>query len=556
MSQSIKIRKPTIKKILKEDFCIKRAIPLKKLLGLNSSPTIKMRKFKEQKDSFFKKDKDIENFIKKNDRTINNEYKTENLKELNDSIIKLFHKVNYLQNRNKKNFEQKKVINGIFSKRFNNMKKFEKEKEKFDKKENNSDVKFNQSFEIFNDLVNKYKERDGILYKKDLFKKDIFKETPIVTKDQDNIKNFYLCHFDKYANKTNLNNTEIINPEKNSKKNKKPNEMKRINFDTLSVTNYYKKLFFISQEKIEQMKEKNFVRIKNRYHSKYDRDKEKVKNEIPKLQKDIINLKSIFKSMEEVKNKNINYSLSDRYKTPSKTGKKILINIDIEQMLDSSKEFQPTKKETNVPNKKYQIDTFSNIKLLSPISIENSDNKKRTKKLFIRKSFSNISQRLFNRNKYKKVNTTTSQKIKPTFYSIKNKTDKISPLTPRNEIKNSIDINNEELKDAKDAYEELKLISLDNKYLILDKIEQYLLSKGYNVERIKNSLGKEQLYNFFDNIKNTVMSYKCKPNVNKLYSHIGKSFSENLRFNLKKIKKMDKEISATENYYYLSLING
>ena len=260
--------------------------------------------------------------------------------------------------------------------------------------------------------------------------------------------------------------------------------------------------------------------------------------------------------MEEVKNKNINNSLSDRYKTPSKTGKKILINIDIEQMLDSSKELQPTKKEINFLNKKYQLDTFSNIKLLSPISIENSDNKKRTKKLFIRKSFSNISQRLFNRNKYKKVSITTGQKIKPTFYSIKNKTDKISPLTPRNEIKNSIDINNEELKDAKDAYEELKLISLDNKYIILDKIEQYLLSKGYNVERIKNSLGKEQLYNFFDNIKNTVMSYKCKPNVNKLYSHIGKSLSENLRFNLKKIKKMDKEISATENYYYLSLING
>ena len=89
MSHSIKIRKPTIRKILKEDLYIKRAIPLKKLLGLNSSSPIKMREFKNQKESFFKKDKDIENFTKKSDSTINNEYKKENLKELNDSIIKL-----------------------------------------------------------------------------------------------------------------------------------------------------------------------------------------------------------------------------------------------------------------------------------------------------------------------------------------------------------------------------------------------------------------------------------------------------------------------------------
>ena len=304
------------------------------------------------------------------------------------------------------------------------------------------------------------------------------------------------------------------------------------------------------------MKEKNFVRIKNEYHSKYDRDKEKVKNEIPKLQKDIINLKSLFKSMKDVKNKNINNKLSDRYKTPNKTGKKKLINIDIEQMLDSSKEFQPTKKETNFPNKKYQIDTFSNIKLLSPISIENSENKKSTKKLFIRKSFSNISKRLFNRNKYKKGNITMGQKIKTTFYSLKNKTDKICPLTPRNEIKNSIDFNNEEINESKDAYEELKLVTISNKKLIFDKIEQYFESKGYNVEKLKNSINKEDLYNYLDKIRNVVDNYHCKSKVNELYSNIGKKISEKTFINLNEINQMDKDISLAEKHYFVTLLKG
>ena len=160
------------------------------------------------------------------------------------------------------------------------------------------------------------------------------------------------------------------------------------------------------------------------------------------------------------------------------------------------------------------------------------------------------------RNRYKEGKSIMTQKTKSSFCITKDKNASIGPLTPINEIKNSADLNNEKLKNATEAYEELKLISLDNKDLILDKIEQYLKNKGYNVERIKNALNKEQLYNFFDNIKNTVMKYNCKPNVNELYSHMGKNVSENLSFNLNEITKMDKEISATENYYYLSLIKG
>ena len=149
-----------------------------------------------------------------------------------------------------------------------------------------------------------------------------------------------------------------------------------------------------------------------------------------------------------------------------------------------------------------------------------------------------------------------SQKTKTTFYNTKFKKDKIYPLTPRNEIKDLIDFNNEDLKDAKDAYEELKLLSAKNKDLILDKIEQYLESKGYNVEQIKNSISKNQIFNFLGKIKNIIMKYDCKSNVSELYSHMGKKLSENTFLNLKKIYKIDKEISSAENDFYLSLFKG
>ena len=51
---------------------------------------------------------------------------------------------------------------------------------------------------------------------------------------------------------------------------------------------------------------------------------------------------------------------------------------------------------------------------------------------------------------------------------------------------------------------------MQNKNIILNKIDQYLESKGYNVDHIKNSLKKEELYNFFDKIKNIAIKYKCK----------------------------------------------
>ena len=202
MSHSLKIQKPTIHKLLKKDLYIKKAFPIKKLLGLNPSRTIRMRIFNNQKETSYKEDLDKENFNKKSQHSSTIEYNKDNLKEVNDSIIKLIHKANYLQNKTKRNYEEKKESNILFSKRLNNMKKYEKEIEKMDISKSNSAIKFNQSFGIFNNIVKKYKERDGILYTKDLFKRDIFQETPIVSNNENKMKKYYIYNYDKYVKKT------------------------------------------------------------------------------------------------------------------------------------------------------------------------------------------------------------------------------------------------------------------------------------------------------------------------------------------------------------------
>ncbi len=97
---------------------------------------------------------------------------------------------------------------------------------------------------------------------------------------------------------------------------------------------------------------------------------------------------------------------------------------------------------------------------------------------------------------------------------------------------------------------------MQNKNIILNKIDQYLESKGYNVDHIKNSLKKEELYNFFDKIKNIAIKYKCKQNITNLYSKMGKKESKNLTLNLNEINQLNKEISAVENLYYISLLKG
>lgn len=576
----MRIERPTIHKLLEEDLYVRKSLSLKKLLGLNTSRNIKMRIFRKQKDTDFKKVVK-ENKKKEIDFSIYVGTKKQYLNDLNESIINLFHQTYHSQNKAKKNYEQKKIGNDLFIKRLNNMKKFEIEKAKLDIKSSNSGISFNQNLNLFNDLVNQYKVRDGVSYSKDIFKKDIYQETPILANDRDKIINYYICNYDKYLKKTNIDNNEKSeikkknknkskkkNKNKNKKKEKPEEKKKEINFNNLLVTNFYKKLFFISQKKIYDMKDKKFDPNKFQYNFKYEGDKEKKNpNEIPKLRKEINNLNSLFNSMQNIKVKNINNNLLEKYNTANKTNKKILkkkifINKLKEKLADFSNEFPSTKRsaeiEKNSLNTKSQINILRNIKLLSPKSRKEPENKNKNNEqnlsilsplLRTQKNFSNINQN-------KDDKSVMSQKTKTTFYSNKNKKDVMPPLTPRYEISHLIDINNEEINESKDAYEELKLVTISNKKLIFDKIEQYFESKGYNVEKLKNSINKEDLYNYLDKIRNVVDNYHCKSKVNELYSNIGKKVSEKTFINLNEINQMDKDISLAEKHYFVTLLKG
>ena len=576
----MRIERPTIHKLLEEDLYVRKSLSLKKLLGLNTSRNIKMRIFRKQKDTDFKKVVK-ENKKKEIDFSVYVGTKKQYLNDLNESIINLFHQTYHSQNKAKKNYEQKKIGNDLFIKRLNNMKKFEIEKAKLDIKSSNSGISFNQNLNLFNDLVNQYKVRDGVSYSKDIFKKDIYQETPILANDRDKIINYYICNYDKYLKKTNIDNNEKSeikkknknkskkkNKNKNKKKEKPEEKKKEINFNNLLVTNFYKKLFFISQKKIYDMKDKEFDPNKFQYNFKYEGDKEKKNpNEIPKLRKEINNLNSLFNSMQNIKVKNINNNLLEKYNTANKTNKKILkkkifINKLKEKLADFSNEFPSTKRsaeiEKNNQNTKSQINILRNIKLLSPKSRKEPENKNKNNEqnLSILSPLSRTQKNFSNINQNKDDKSVMSQKTKTTFYSNKNKKDVMPPLTPRYEISHLIDINNEEINESKDAYEELKLVTISNKKLIFDKIEQYFESKGYNVEKLKNSINKEDLYNYLDKIRNVVDNYHCKSKVNELYSNIGKKVSEKTFINLNEINQMDKDISLAEKHYFVTLLKG
>ena len=576
----MRIERPTIHKLLEEDLYVRKSLSLKKLLGLNTSRNIKMRIFRKQKDTDFKKVVK-ENKKKEIDFSVYVGTKKQYLNDLNESIINLFHQTYHSQNKAKKNYEQKKIGNDLFIKRLNNMKKIEIEKAKLDIKSSNSGISFNQNLNLFNDLVNQYKVRDGVSYSKDIFKKDIYQETPILANDRDKIINYYICNYDKYLKKTNIDNNEKSeikkkNKNKSKKKNKnknkkeeKPEEKKKeINFNNLLVTNFYKKLFFILKKKIYDMKDKEFDPNKFQCNFKYEGDKEKKNpNEIPKLRKEINNLNSLFNSMQNIKVKNINNNLLEKYNTANKTNKKILkkkifINKLKEKLADFSNEFPSTKRsaeiEKNNQNTKSQINILRNIKLLSPKSRKEPENKNKNNEqnLSILSPLSRTKKNFSNINQNKDDKSVMSQKTKTTFYSNKNKKDVMPPLTPRYEISHFIDINNEEINESKDAYEELKLVTISNKKLIFDKIEQYFESKGYNVEKLKNSINKEDLYNYLDKIRNVVDNYHCKSKVNELYSNIGKKVSEKTFINLNEINQMDKDISLAEKHYFVTLLKG
>lgn len=73
-----------------------------------------MRIFKQQKDTYIKQGVKE----KENKSSLNIEPNNKNFKQLNESLIKLLNKAYYLQNKTKKNYEQKKELNDIFLKGF------------------------------------------------------------------------------------------------------------------------------------------------------------------------------------------------------------------------------------------------------------------------------------------------------------------------------------------------------------------------------------------------------------------------------------------------------
>ena len=140
-------------------------------------------------------------------------------------------------------------------------------------------------------------------------------------------------------------------------------------------------------------------------------------------------------------NENMNKDEFENYNTRNNSCKNKLkndfINSANEQMFDSLKEYQTTKtsklRETN-----YQMDTFRNIKLLSPITNGNSDKKIYKKKPLIHPSLSSTQKNFYRNNKNRDEKSAIIQKTKTTFYSIKNKKEKIDALAQRNQKINSI----------------------------------------------------------------------------------------------------------------------
>ena len=224
MSHFKKIKRHNIQDILKRKLYVKDSFSLEKLLRASSSRNFRLRLYKENKEQNFLSNNnyDIKKVAKNSDTIINSK---QSVLDLNESIINLFSKADYFKSQSKEKYEECKKLNQIFYKGFLIFNKIQKEKEKkLIKKRNNSANIKPQNFNFLDDIIKKYKERDGIIYSKELFNnKDIYAETPIVATDKDRIRYYYLYNYNKYAKKTNLNVKNILKGKKILKsKNKEP----------------------------------------------------------------------------------------------------------------------------------------------------------------------------------------------------------------------------------------------------------------------------------------------------------------------------------------------
>jgi len=573
MSKKYKFKKSNIHKILHDHFYSKESGSLEKLLHVPSSRNFKLKTYNEYKDFNFSLSlKNIKNKKTQKDSTLNFD-NNPNILELNESIIGLFHKTTYLKNKAKEKFEENKELNDFFYKRFKKFRELEKEKEKKNLTKKNNSAHINpQSFRVFDDLVNKYKERDGILYTKDMFdNKDLYKETPIVANDADKMRYFYLYNYDEYAQKTNLNYRDLFK----GKSIKKIDRKETIKFDKLTITKFYNKLLTTTKKKIYEIENKEPPSInKFKYRYKYLGNKDiRTMREIPKLKEEIKKLKSLYNTMLNMKNKSkskSNLNIIDNFKIPNNTCKnfykKISLNNNNESKIEAPKELLSTKKSTereglnlarksliNINNKNSILSPVSRRIIISKRYSNNNRNINKIKNKLYFPSYSTTQRDKFiNIKKLKEDRSIISQKTKTTFYSVNNK-ENSDLFSPKNKTGLNFYANNE-INDTEKTYENVKKMTLNNKELILKNTENYVESKGYNPDKVKKGIKVRELYNFLNNIKHVINDYNCKQKINSLNLTSGKKTSDKMNSILNKISDLDKEISESENQYYLSLL--
>ena len=540
-----------INNIFKKKLFSKESFIIEKLLKPSTSRNIKFRIFRENNNSGFipKKENHKNKIIQDENSKIF--LPSEKLIHLNESIIKSFQEMCYLQNKAKEQYESDKKLDDFFFKRYKNYLKQEKVKAKKINTKRNKSASINfQKNGIFDELLDKYKKRDGILYTKEIYNdKDLFQETPILSKNEEKMKFFYIYNYDKYANKTNLNYKDILKSKKIEK-----SKFNKIKFDQLLLNKFYNKLLSLAQKKIYEKQNKDIPKKLN-YRYRYIGNKDiKAAREIPQLKKEIKKIETLYnrmnKSRNSIANINTNINIFNNYKTRNKAQsfhfKKIFYKKFNESNNDTPKENKLT--ERNEENKN---------QTLTPMKKKNlfigHRNLKSHKNILNSQSYS-----CKHKEKNKDDKSIISQKTKTTFYSTKNKMDKTVTFSPKSTFGKTFykskDIT--DIKNTENAYDFIKSMTYNNKKLILNKIESYYDSRGYKIDKIKNGINMEDLYNYLDNIKHIVGNYNCKQKINSLYLLSSKRLSEKMKLNLNEISDLDKDISSAENRYYLSLLKN
>ena len=509
---------------------------------------------------------------------------------LNESILNIFYKNDDSRDKSMRTYRKNKKENDMFMKKFNNLQKV---REKIARKKINSTAIGPSSFSFFDDLVKKYKMND-ILIKSDMFKnKDLFRSTPIILKDKQDLKFFYLFNHSKYFRKTNprfnkkSNIVKNVNKEQN-KDNDNNNENKidknkdEIIFERLKQTQFFKKLIIASRRRLKELNKnkkrddsedndedynyENDINFNNNNnHTKY-----KKLNYHAQVVKDKREIDSLIKNINMLNKDNVN--IIEDYKS-SKCNNNIFNKIfnnnnnnnnDISLSFDSFSNIKSAKR-TGFSNKSCLrlIDKESTLNIKKPIknmflkrfNRNKSEIKYRANSSYLNKNNFNSPLNLNQISKKRKITPNT----RTTFYSVKSK-NKDNAFGVNNGFKKKCSQKFEKLienlKDTEGAYEILKKMTFTNKEKALKKIGEYFNSKGYSIDKIKNNIKQKEIYNFLDRIKEVINKFNCKQEMDVLHFSIHKRMSDKMNEDLNEISNLDKVIQGAENMYYLSLLKG